>query len=87
VNGGFIEEEVFNDCDSLINAKIRFHNEENEDIKAAIITIIKRTLEMRDYWKCWTQLLVDEKNVTHKNGYAETIRIYKTKSTLSFLAE
>ena len=85
VNGRFIEEEIFKDCDALINAKIRFHNESNEDIKAAIITIIKENFGNEGLLEMLDAITVDEKNITHKNGYAETIRIYKTKTSYPFL--
>lgn len=85
VNGRFVEEEIFNECDSLINAKICFHKNTNEDIRAAIITIIKERFGNEGLLNMLDAIIVDEKKVDHKNGYSEIIRIYKTKTIYSFL--
>jgi len=85
VNGRFIEEEIFNECDSLINAKICFHKNTNEDIRAAIITIIKDNFGNQGLLEMLDAEIIDEKNVNHQNGYEETIRIYRSKTKYSFL--
>jgi len=85
VNGRFLEEEIFNECDSLVNAKIAFHKYTNEDVRAAIITIIKDNYGNQGLLDMLDAVIVDEKKVTHNGGYEEIIRIYKTKTNYSFL--
>jgi len=85
VNGRFLEKELFEECSSLINAKIAFHNQDNEDIKAAIITIIKENYGNEGVLEMLDASIVDEQTVVHKNGYEEIIKLYKTNKTYSFL--
>ncbi len=85
VNGRFIEEEIFNECNSLVNAKIVFYQNSNEDIKAAIITIIKDRFGNEGLLEMLDAVIVDEKTITHENAYSETLRIYKTKTKYPFL--
>lgn len=85
INGRFIEEEIFNECNSLINAKISFHKNTNEDIRAAIITIIKENFGNEGLLEMLDAVMVDEKKIKHNGDYEEIVRIYKTKTTYSFL--
>jgi hypothetical protein len=85
INGRFIEEEIFNECDSLINAKISFHKNTNEDIRAAIITIIKENFGNQGLLDMLDAVMVDEKTIKHNGDYEEIVRIYKTKTKYSFL--
>ena len=65
----------------------KFLKEENEDIKAAIITLIKDMDGNEGLLKFLNASLVDEKHITHFEGYTETIRLYKTKERYTFLQD
>lgn len=62
-------------------------SEKNEDLKAAMITIVKE----RDGQQALLDLLgaeiVDEKQIQHMPGYKETVRLYKTKEKHSILQD
>jgi hypothetical protein len=85
VNGRFVEEEIFRECENLVNAKICFHRTDNEDIKACIVTIIKENFGNEGLLEMLDAVIVDTKLVKHENNYEEVIRIYKTKQKYSFL--
>jgi len=85
VNGRFIEPEIFNECENIINAKIAFHNNTNEDIRAAIITIIKDKFGNEGLLEMLDAVVIDEKTVKHVGGYDEIIRIYQSKTSYPFL--
>ncbi len=87
VNGRFIEPEIFNECSDLQNAKICFHNQENEDIKACIITIIQENFGNEGVLEMLDAVKVDEKVLEHGDGYKETLTLYKTKKSYSFLQD
>lgn len=60
-------------------------DEQNEDLKAAMITVIKE----RDGQQALLDLLgakiVDEKVIEHMPGYSETVRLYKTREKFEIL--
>jgi len=85
VNGRFIEPEIFNECSNTTNAKICFHTQTNEDIKACIVTIIKENFGNQGLLEMLNAQLMDEKTVDHEGGYYETLRIYHSKDKHSFL--
>jgi len=62
-----------------------FQKETNEDIKAAIITLIKENEGNEGVLKFLGATLVDEKKVDHANGYSEELKLYKTKETFSYV--
>ena len=64
-----------------------FFNEENEDLKAAMITIIKERDGNRGLLKFLDSECVDEHIINHHSGHIETIRLYKTKERYSFLQD
>ena len=67
--------------------KERFLKEENEDIKAGIITIIKEREGQEGLLKFLAAELVDEKTINHSESYSEILRLYKTKEKYSFLQD
>jgi hypothetical protein len=85
VNGRFIEPEIFAECSNIENAKICFHTQSNEDIKACIITIIKENFGNEGLLEMLNAKLIDEKTIDHTENYSEIIRIYHSKDKHSFL--
>ena len=65
----------------------QFSRETNEDIKAAVITVIKERDGNEGLLKFLNAVLVDEKVIAHFEGYSETVRLYKTKEKYSFLQD
>lgn len=61
--------------------------EENEDLKAAMVTIVKE----RDGDKALLDLLeaevIDERKIQHFDGYEEIVRLYKTKEKYEILQD
>ncbi|MCL1655445.1 hypothetical protein M2T79_02470, partial [Elizabethkingia miricola] len=64
-----------------------FMKEENEDIKAGVITLIKETKGNEGLLKFLNAELVDENKIEHYPGYSEIVRLYKTKNKYSFLQD
>lgn len=64
-----------------------FLKEENEDIKAGVITLKKNREGDEGLLKFLNAELVDEKTVTHFGGYSEILKLYKTKKKYSFLQD
>lgn len=64
-----------------------FVNEDNEDIKAGIITLIKENEGNEGLIKFLDAIKVDEQIIHHANNYSETMILYKTKSKYSFLKD
>lgn len=85
VNGRFIEKEIFENCQEIESAKIIFQNETNEDIKAAIITIIKENFGNEGLLEMLDAVVIDEQIINHPNNYTEKIRILHSKQKYSFL--
>ncbi len=83
VNGRYVPKEFI---EGEITKKMILE-ETNEDLKAAMITIIKE----RDGDKALLDLLeaeiVDQKQIEHMPGYTETVRLYKTKEKYEILQD
>jgi len=85
VNGRSISKEIFENCQEIDSAKIIFQNETNEDVKAAIITIIKENFGNEGLLEMLDAIVIDTKQINHSNGYTETIRLLQSKQKYSFL--
>jgi hypothetical protein len=64
-----------------------FVNEENEDIKAGIITLIKENKGNKGLLKFLGAELVDTKIINHNSGRVETVKLYKTKQSYPILVD
>jgi len=87
VAGRFIEEDVFNACESTESARTKFLGEENEDIKSVICFIVRDRFGERGLLEMLKAELYAEAEVTHSAEYSETLRLYRTKETYSFLMD
>lgn len=85
INGRSIPNWVFENYEKGTLTFDMFLKEKNEDIKAGIITLIKEREDNEGLLKFLKAELVEEKNVTHENGYSEILKLYKTKETYDFL--
>jgi len=85
VCGRPVEPEVFQDCDDLTNARIRFFSTENEDIKAVLCFIIRERYGERGLLEMLEATLYKEQTVKHSDTYTETLKLYRTKQKYSFL--
>ena len=83
VNGREVEKELIEKPftkDDLIN-------EENEDKKAAMITIVKERNGDKGLLDFLDAIVVDKKEIQHFEGYTETVRLYKTKESYEILQD
>jgi len=87
VAGRFIEPEVFEACDDLEKAGEIFFNEQNEDVKSVICFIIRDRQGERGLLEMLKAELYAEEEVVHSEDYKETLRLYRTKETYSFLMD
>lgn len=87
LNGRAVPEWVFDNYENGTLTFEMFNSQENEDIKAAIITLIKEREGNEGLIKFLDVELVDEQVVHHENGYSEILKIWKTKNTYSFLVD
>lgn len=79
LNGRHIPDWVFEDYNAGTLTLEKFQNEDNEDIRAGIVTLIKEREGEEGFMDFLNAELVDEKMLVHEQGYTETISIYKTK--------
>lgn len=87
VNGRKISKEVY---DAVINKTYTlddFINESNEDIKAAVISIIEEREGHEGLIKFLNASIVDEQSINHTSGHSEIVRLWKTKESYSFLSD
>lgn len=61
--------------------------ENNEDVKAAMISIIKEREGDQGLLSFLDAVIVDEQEITHFEGYIEKIRLYKTKESYDILQD
>ena len=87
VNGRFVEHDIFINCQNIEGAKKEFLRQENEDIKAAIITIVKENEGQKGLMQMLDAYVVDERELTHPNSHKETVRLFKTKTSYPFLQD
>lgn len=87
INGRSIPNWVFDKYFSKTLTFEDFVNEDNEDIKAGIITLIKENEGNEGLIKFLDAIKVDEQIIHHANNYSETMILYKTKSKYSFLKD
>ena len=83
VNGRKVDEQLIEGSFTLQDVI----NEENEDIKSAMITIIKERHGDKGLLDFLGAVVVDEKEVEHFDGYKETLRLYKTKERYDILQD
>ena len=83
VNGREVEDELIEDGFTFED----FQNEENEDIRACMITIIKEREGDAGLLKFLGAEMVDEKTITHNDKHSETHRLYKTKEVYDFIQD
>ena len=74
INGRYIDAEIFENI-----SKENFLALENEDDKAAVITIIKERMGNEGLMDFLGAKLIDEKAIKHSEDYTEVIRLYKTE--------
>ena len=67
--------------------KDKFLKEENEDIKAGIITMVKENKGNDGLLEFLNAECMDEQTLVHENGRLEVIKLYKTKEKYSFLCD
>lgn len=85
VNGRNVEEHIFKAAQNVETAKKAFMENDNEDIRALIITIIKSNMGNEGLLQMLDAYVVDEQTITHSNGYIEQVRLLKSKQSHSFL--
>jgi len=64
-----------------------FINETNEDVKANVITLIQEKFGNEELMVFLNATVVDEQQIQHSSGHSETVKIWKTKETFSFLSD
>jgi len=79
LNGRKMENWVFEDYEKGTLTFEKFNKEQNEDIRAGIITLIKEREGNEGLIKFLGAQVVDEQTVVHEGGYTETLKLYKTK--------
>jgi hypothetical protein len=87
VNGRRMPEDIFN---NTLNGNLTFEDFlkiDDEDIKAGIITMIKENKGERGLMDFLGAKVVDEQIIQHSSGYSETVKLWKTTKTFSFLSD
>ena len=87
VNGRKIEEDIFLKSQTIEEARECFNSTNNEDIKAAIITIVKENQGQQGLMDMLNAVCIDEQVIEHSNSYSETLKLYKTKESYPFLQD
>lgn len=87
VCGRDVDEKTFKECDDLTNARIRFKNETNEDIKSIICFIVRDRYGDQGLLDMLQATLYKESKVKHNDDYTEMLRLYRTKEKFSFLMD
>ena len=64
-----------------------FLKEDNEDIKASMITVVKENRGQKGLLDFLGAKCIDEKKLNHKSGHKEILRLFKTKESFSFLQD
>lgn len=87
VNGRKISKEIF---EAVLNKTYTFDefiNEENEDIKASVVTLIEENFGNEELMKFLDAVVIDEKEIKHDSGHTETVRLWKTRKKFQFLSD
>jgi hypothetical protein len=87
INGRNIPTDIFN---KVINKQYtfkEFSKEENEDVKGAVISIIKENFGNEELIKFLDAEIIDTKKFIHISGYSETQYLWKTKNKVKFLVD
>jgi hypothetical protein len=87
LNGRHVPNWVFEDYEKGELTFDKFLAQDNEDIKAGIITLIKEREDNEGLLKFLNAYVVDEQKVVHENGYSETLTLYKTREVYPFLVD
>lgn len=87
INGRRVPDWVFEKYFSKTLTFNDFLNEENEDIKAAIITLIEENEGPEGVLNFLNAQEIDKQTLVHKSGHIEEITLYKTKEKYSFLQD
>jgi hypothetical protein len=87
LNGRAVPEWVFENYEKGTLTFEMFNSQDNEDVKAAIITLIKEREGNEGLIKFLDVKLIDEQVVNHENGYSETLKLWQTKNRYSFLVD
>ena len=87
INGRKIPNWVFDKFNDNTLTFNDFIKETNEDIKAGIITLIKENKGNEVLLNFLNAVLIDECVLKHDNGHIETIKLYKTKESYTFLRD
>ena len=87
INGRKLSANIFN---SILDKKYTFDEfmaETNEDTKAAVITLITEKFGSYELSQFLGATLVNESTITHDSGITETMKLWKTNKTFSFLSD
>ncbi len=87
LNGRKVPDWVFENYENGTLNFGMFNSQDNEDVKASIITLIKEREGNEGLIKFLDVKLIDEQVVNHENGYSETLKIWQTKNRYSFLVD
>ena len=64
-----------------------FINEQNEDVRASMITVLRERNGEKGVLDFLNAEEVDTKKIEHGSGHVETVSLYKTKEKYSFLQD
>ena len=79
VNGRKIDSEIFNAVLNKTYTFNQFIKEENEDVRAAVTTIITENFGNEGLMEFLNATVVHEKTLTHSSGHVEVVKLWKTK--------
>ena len=83
LNGRHVEDWIFDDYHKGELTLAKFMSQDNEDVRAAITTLISEREGDEGLMKFLEAELIDEKTIEHSEDYMETVRLYRTKESFS----
>lgn len=87
INGRKLPAEVFEGVINKTYTFDEFTKEENEDIKASVITLIEEKFGADELMKFLNATIVDEQTIDHTSGHSEVVKLWKTKEKYEFLSD
>lgn len=87
VMGRQLEKEYFIKAQTLEGASKLFLKEENEDIKACIIDIVKSNFGENGVMDMLGAKTVHAATIVHSNGHSEEVKLHKSKKKYSYLMD
>jgi hypothetical protein len=85
INGRHVENWIFEKYDAGTLTFEDFNSQDNEDVRASIVTLIKERDGEKALMDFLGAKLIDETEVDHNLEYKETLRLYKTEQSYSEL--